>query len=771
MRNGINRIPIVTLDGIVILPGMLMHFDTPDGKSIEAIKNAMNDDQIVFLTTQRKLKLENPDNDINQIGIVAQIKHYIKLPDNSVRVLIEGMERARIIQPLETHMPFYSGDVEIIKDESENSLTLSEKEAMLRGLREIFEIYAKEIGTIGNETIQQIVSIVNIDKMVDRITLDISLTVEQKQVILETVDLIERYERLVLFLNQEIEILRIKKEYQKKVKEKLEKNQKEYILKEQLKMIQEELGNGGSPDDINDYYTAVDTLNASKEIKDKVLSQINRLKSLSYHSAESTVQRSYIELLLALPWDKVSQENENLDNAEKVLDEDHYGLEKVKARIMEFLAVRTLTKKGRNPIICLVGPPGTGKTSIAKSIARALNKKYVKISLGGVRDEAEIRGHRRTYVGALPGRLITALKSAGTKNPLILFDEIDKVSSDYKGDTSSALLEVLDGEQNNNFVDHYVEIPVDLSEVLFLCTANSLRNISKPLLDRLEVIEVSSYTINEKMHIGKDFLIKKQREINGLLHNQIKITDKALMKVITGYTKEAGVRNLERKIGELCRKAAKEIVLENNSGVRINVRNLEKYLGKERYTYQEANKKDEIGIVRGLAWTNVGGATIEIEVNAMPGKGKFDITGQIGNVMQESAKAGISYIRSVSKKFQISPDYFEKHDIHIHIPEGAVPKDGPSAGISITTAMLSAMTHKKVRADVAMTGEITIRGRVLPIGGLKEKILAAKTAKIKTVIIPEENKKDMEEISSEIKEGINIKFVSYMDEVLSHALV
>ncbi len=762
------KVPIVALRGMAVLPGMQLHFDVNRQMSIEAIENAMENDQLVLLLTQKDPDTEAPgQEDLFSVGTIALVKQIIKLPGNVIRVLVTGTDRAKLDSIVEDK-PFLLGEVALL-EKNDEKLDGSEKKAMLRGLKDVLEVYLNENPKIGKEVTKTLNKLTEVTELLDQIAINLPISLEDKQSLLEAEDTVDRYERMMIILTEEIDIIRIRKELQAKVKEKVDKNQKEYILREQLKLIREELGEGGSGADADNYLAAAEKLEASKEIKDKIIKEVERFKNVAGNSSEGAVIRGYIETLLALPWDKVSEDKQDMKHAEHILEKEHYGLDKVKERILEFLAVRVLTKKGESPILCLVGPPGTGKTSIAHSVAKALNKEYVRISLGGVRDEAEIRGHRRTYVGAMPGRIINGLKNAGVKNPLMLLDEIDKVSSDYKGDTSAALLEVLDSEQNKKFIDHYVELPVDLSEVLFIATANSLQGIPKPLLDRMEIIEVSSYTENEKFHIAKKHLLPKQILRNGLTTKQLAISDKALTKVIAGYTKEAGVRNLERRLGAICRKAAKEIVSNQAPKVRVNEKNLEKFLGKERYSFQLANEKDEIGIVRGLAWTSVGGDTLQIEVNVMPGKGKFELTGQLGDVMKESARAGISYIRSVSSEYGITEDYFDKNDIHIHIPEGAVPKDGPSAGITMATAMLSAITKKAVRADTAMTGEITLRGRVLPIGGLKEKILAAKAAHMKQVLVPLKNKKDIEEISAEILEGIDLKYVDSMAEVLKDA--
>lgn len=767
-----NRVvPVVALRGMAVLPGMTIHFDVNRTISIGAIESAMESNQEVLLVAQRDAEIENPGiEDLYTTGTIALIKQMIKLPGNVIRVLVSGIERARLENILEEN-PYLIGEVSTDIGINNSKLEKTYKQALLKGIKDILELYSIENPKIGKEVMKQLLKATELEHLVDQIGINIPLELEEKQSLIETMDIADRCEKIMVILTNEIEMLRIKKDLQAKVKEKVDKNQKDYILREQLKVIREELGETNTLTEAEQYLETVTELEASNEVKDKITKEIERFKNIAGSSSESAVLKGYIETLLSLPWDKTSVDSKDLKKAEKILNEDHYGLVKVKERILEFLAVRALTDKGSSPIICLVGPPGTGKTSIARSVAKALNKEYVRISLGGVRDEAEIRGHRRTYVGALPGRITSGLKSAKVKNPLMLLDEIDKVSSDYKGDTSSALLEVLDSEQNSKFVDHYIEMPVDLSEVLFIATANSLQTIPRPLLDRMEVIEVTSYTENEKMHIGKEHLMSKVMKKNGIKAKELTISDKALHKIITGYTKEAGVRNLERKIGEICRKAARELVIDEKTKVRINEKNIDKYLGQVKYTYKMANEKDEVGIVRGLAWTSVGGDTLQIEVNVVPGKGRFELTGQLGDVMKESAKAGISYIRSISSKYEIAEDYFDKHDIHIHIPEGAVPKDGPSAGITMATAMLSAIIGKKIRHDVAMTGEITLRGRVLPIGGLKEKILAAKTAKITTVLVPLLNKNDVEEISEEILDGVTVIFVETMEDVLTNAMV
>lgn len=769
MDTMIMKMPAVALRGMVILPGMIAHFDVSREKSIKAVEACMMEEQKIFLVTQRDVEQEEPAlEDLYKIGIIAEVKQVIKLQNHIVRILVEGKERAEINTFLD-HPEYLLAEIVRFDETVDDGLTEEVKTAMLRGVQETFERYAAVNPRMGKEMLRQVKETADLEKMMDMLANNLPFRYEEKQKMLEAVSLTERYEVLMALLLKEIEITAIKNEFQVKVKQRVDKNQKEYLLREQMKVIREELGEDNTESDADSYLEDLKKLKADKEIKEKIKKEISRFKNISASSSESAVSRGYIETLLELPWDKASRDNRDIKNAEKILNEDHYGLEKVKERMLEFLAVRNLTKKGQSPIICLVGPPGTGKTSIARSVARALDKKYVRISLGGVRDEAEIRGHRKTYVGAMPGRIVNGLRSAGVKNPLMLLDEIDKMSSDYRGDTASALLEVLDSEQNSKFRDHYVEVPVDLSEVFFIATANSLQDIPRPLLDRMEVIEVTSYTENEKAHIAKEHLLAKQMEKNGLKSGQLSVSDKALAKIIRGYTREAGVRNLERKLGEIARKAARDIYENDKKKVKVTEQNVEKYLGKEKYSFDLKNDTDEIGIVRGLAWTSVGGDTLEIEVNIMPGKGEIQLTGQLGDVMKESAQAGLSYIRSVSNEYQISKKFFQENDIHIHIPEGAVPKDGPSAGITMATAMLSAITGTPVRADVAMTGEITLRGRVLPIGGLKEKTLAAKNAGIKTVCVPKKNEKDIDEISEEIKKGLEIVFVENLSQVLEVA--
>ena len=769
MKQPISILPAIALRGTTILPDMIVHFDVSRERSIKAIEAAMLHDQKIFLVTQKDPEVEKPElSELYQVGTVAYIKQVVKLPHDLLRVLVEGIERAELLG-LEQEEPFLKAETALFEPDGAQ-YTKSLKEAMFRSIQELFQRYCMESGKISKDLAAQIMNITELEELIPQISVNVPLTYQNKQKILEAVSLENQYEVLAVILNNEIEVLQIGHDLQRKLKARVDKNQRDYILREQLKLIREELGEENTADTAEEYRQKAEALDAPQEVKDKLNKEIDRFKSMNNAAAESSVLSTYIETLLGLPWNKKSEDSTDLKEAWKILEEGHYGLKDVKERIMEFLAVRKLTSGGKSQILCLVGPPGTGKTSIAKSVAEALHKKYVRICLGGVRDEAEIRGHRKTYVGAMPGRITAALSQAGVSNPLMLLDEIDKTSSDYKGDTSAALLEVLDPEQNNHFNDHYVEVPQDLSEVLFIATANDMDGIPRPLLDRMEVIEISGYTENEKEHIAKDHLIPKQLEVNGIPEGKLKIQTPALRKIITLYTREAGVRGLERKIGQICRKAAREIMENDQKKVTVNSKNLENYLGKARYSYLMANKKDEVGIARGLAWTQVGGDTLQIEVNVMPGKGELVLTGQLGDVMKESAQAGISYIRSVADKYGIAPEFFQENDIHVHIPEGAVPKDGPSAGITMATAMLSAIIGREVRADVAMTGEITLRGHVLPIGGLKEKLLAAKYAKIKQVLVPKDNKPDIQEMDAEILDGLKISFVDNMNEVLHEAL-
>ena len=765
------ELPAVALRGMTILPSMIVHFDISREKSVKAIEHAMLENQEIFVVTQKDPDVSEPEQqDLYRIGTIVTVKQLLRLPKNIFRVLVEGTARAELIA-LDDSQGYLQSEVTVFEDQQGEEIEEHRKQAMLRNLKEIFGEYAGSNPKVSKELTAQVMDAEELSRMMDEICINIPLYYEEKQKLLEAVYLQERYDLLCVMLSNEVEIMHIKAELQAKVKERVDKNQREYLLREQLQVIREELGEDTLLSDADHYKEAAEQLKASRAVKERIFKEIERFKNVAGNSSESAVSRGYIETLLELPWDKASKDNMDLKEAREILEADHYGLEKVKERVLEFLAVRMLTKKGESPILCLVGPPGTGKTSIAKSIARAMHKKYVRISLGGVRDEAEIRGHRKTNVGAMPGRISGGMKAAGVKNPLMLLDEIDKVSSDYKGDTSSALLEVLDSEQNVKFRDNYVEIPLDLSEVMFIATANDIQTIPRPLLDRMELIEISSYTENEKLHIAKEHLLKKQIKKHGLEKYDFTITGGALKKMISAYTREAGVRSLERKIGEVCRKAAREILEEGRESLKVSEGNLSKYLGTERYSVNRANKENEVGIVRGLAWTSVGGDTLEIEVNVMPGKGEIQLTGQLGDVMKESARTGISYIRSVSGTYHIPEDFFQKHDIHIHIPEGAVPKDGPSAGITMATAIVSAVTGRKIRADVAMTGEITLRGRVLPIGGLKEKLLAAKNAGIKMVLLPKKNKVDAGEISKEIKKGMELVYVESMEDVLKAALV
>ncbi len=761
---------MVALRGMTIMPEMVVHFDISRKRSIEAVQEAMAGDQKIFLIAQRDIEVDNPEmKDLYRVGTVATVKQILKLPKQIIRVLVSGEERA-VLEHLEVSDPYMRGYIKILDEETPLLTGELNKEAMVRGLREMYVEYAMRNPKITKDMVNQIQQITDLRKMVNQVAANLPIAYTDLQEILEETDFMKQYELLAFKLVNEVQIMNIRDEIQNKVKERVDKHQREYILREELKLIREELGDDTTLSDAEEFANAVEALEAPEEVKEKLRKEVRRFKNSLQSPAEAGVVRTYIETMLEMPWDKRAEDFTDLTYAKNLLEEEHYGLDEVKERVLEFLAVRALTKKGDSPILCLVGPPGTGKTSIARSLAKALKKPYVRISLGGVRDEAEIRGHRKTYVGAMPGRIANGIKAAGVKNPLLLLDEIDKVSTDYKGDTFSALLEVLDSEQNNKFRDHYLEVPLDLSEVTFVTTANTLQTIPRPLLDRMEVIEISSYTENEKLHIAEEHLIPKQLERHGLTKDQLTISKGVVWKMARNYTKEAGVRQLEREIGNICRKAAKEIFEHDKKRIQVTERNLVKYLGKEKYTYQMANAEDEVGIVRGLAWTSVGGDTLQIEVNVMPGKGEIMLTGQLGDVMKDSARTGISYIRSISEAQNVPADFFEKHDIHIHIPEGAVPKDGPSAGITMATAMFSAITGKKVCADLAMTGEITLRGRVLPIGGLKEKLLAAKNAGIHTVLVPKENTKDVEEISSEITKGLEIIPVAHMREVLEHAI-
>ena len=770
MDNETRSLPMVALRGLTIMPEMIVHFDVSRERSIAAIQQAMVEEQEIFLVAQKSIETENPgQDDVYETGTVASVKQLIKLSKKVVRVLVEGKNRA-VLKKIEETDPYLRAEVEVLEEQEITIPDDLNAEAMMRGLKEIITEYAAKNGKISKESVAEILDITDLKRLVNEVAANIPLKYKDQQELLEELDFWSRYEKLSLKLVNEMQIMEIKEELQRKVKNKVDKHQKEYLLREQLKVIREELGEDTTFSDADEFEEACSKLDAPEEVKEKLHKEIGRFKNTIGSQAENGVIRTYIETILEMPWNKRAEDNTDINYAKEVLEADHYGLEQVKERILEFLAVRTLTQKGESPILCLVGPPGTGKTSIAKSLARSLKKPFVRISLGGVRDEAEIRGHRKTYVGAMPGRIANGIRTAGVKNPVLLLDEIDKVSTDYKGDTFSALLEVLDSEQNSKFRDHYLEVPLDLSEVTFITTANTLQTIPRPLLDRMEIIEITSYTENEKLHIAIEHLIPKQLEKHGITDKQLRFSKKAIWKIAHNYTKEAGVRQLEREIGNICRKAAKELLTTEKEKITVTDRNLHKFLGKEKYSYQMANAAPEVGIVRGLAWTSVGGDTLQIEVNVMPGKGEIMLTGQLGDVMKESARAGISYIRSVSKKYAIAEDFFEKHDIHVHIPEGAVPKDGPSAGITMATAMLSAVTGKKVRADLAMTGEITLRGRVLPIGGLKEKLLAAKNARIQTVLIPKENTADVEELSSEITKGLEIIPVETMEEVLKKAL-
>lgn len=771
MNELIQVLPAIALRGTTILPKMIAHFDVSRERSIAAVTEAMVREQKMFVVTQKDPAVEQPGlSDLYEMGTVVQVKQIVKLQKGLVRVMVEGECRARLIQ-LFKEEPFLEAELEKVEDENDLYISENAKEAMRQTLMEFFASYCEENRKFSRDLAEQIQGITDFAEAMDQIAINLPLSYDRRQKLLEAVKLSEKYELLGEILANEVHVMQIKEALQNKIKAHIDQNQKEYILREQLKVIREELGEDTTDSDIEKFEAQLKELQASDEVKNKIKKEIGRLKLLGNNPSEGPVVRGYVETLLSLPWEKLSKDNTNIKRAEEILERDHYGLDKVKERILEFLSVRKLTKKGDSPILCLVGPPGTGKTSIARSVATALHKEYIRICLGGVSDEAEIRGHRRTYVGAMPGRIVAGLQKCGVRNPLMLLDEIDKMGSNYKGDPAAAMLEVLDSEQNSHFSDHYVELPLDLSDVLFIATANDASTIPRPLLDRMEIIEVSSYTENEKLHIGEEFLVPKQKKKNGIKDTQLEIEKDALKAMISGYTKEAGVRGLERKIGQICRKAARTVIEDKKAVVMVTADNLAEYLGKPRFTYQEANEKPEIGIVRGLAWTSVGGDTLQIEVNLMPGKGELVLTGKLGDVMKESAQIGISYIRSVAEQYGIDDKFFKEHDIHIHIPEGAVPKDGPSAGITMATAVLSAVTGTPVRADAAMTGEITLRGRVLPIGGLKEKLLAANKAGMKLVLVPAKNRPDVEELDTEITEGMRISYVTEMPEVIAQAFV
>ena len=772
MTEQINQIPMVPVRGITVFPGMAVHFDVVRIRSMESVQQAMMAGQKVFLIRQKKEQTEEPQKeDLCRTGVLAEVRQVVRVPQKGLRVMVYGEKRA-VLREMRVKEGYWEADITLCPEKRPDLPEEVSLEGMKKVLTDALKLYARKTRRVPEGVVRDILRQEDVYAMAQEAAAGIGLDSMTLQKLLDEDDLLERYYLLVAKMEEDTHAADITAEIEKKVKDRIDKNQRDYILREQLKYIREELGEDGTLSDAEEFEKAEKRMQAPQEVHDKVAREIRRFKNAVNNPTEAGVIRTYIETMLEMPWDKRADEYTDMEHAKEILESEHYGLKEVKERVLEYLAVRTLTKRSGSSILCLVGPPGTGKTSIARSLAEAMKKPYVRISLGGIRDEAEIRGHRRTYVGAMPGRIAEGIRKAGVKNPLVLLDEIDKVSTDYnKGDTFSALLEVLDSEQNKKFRDHYLEVPLDLSEVVFVTTANTLQTIPRPLLDRMEVISVSSYTENEKMHIAKEHLIKKQLERHGLEGGLLSISDGALWKIIRNYTKEAGVRTLERTIGELCRKAAKEILETGKKQVRITERNLEHYLGKEKYHYHMAGTKDEVGIVNGLAWTSVGGDTLQIEVNVLSGKGKLLLTGQMGDVMKESAQAGISYIRSISSRYGIADDFFENHDIHVHIPEGAVPKDGPSAGITMAVAILSAVTEKKVRADTAMTGEITLRGRVLPIGGLKEKLLAAKNAGIHCVLVPSENQADVEELSKEITRGLEICFVSRMEEVLQKALV
>ena len=770
MEKELKRVSVVPMRGMVLFPHMTLNFDAAREMSIKALESAAENDSIVFLAAQKDYTIEQPTvDDIYSIGTFAVIKQVMRMPGGITRVIVKGLERG-IIENFISEKPFFEAEVQEFDDLYEENHPL--KQAYIRRLKKSYEEYFSQNPKLTADNFMAVMGIEEIGELCDVIAASLEIDTKEKQEILSEFDSYDRAEKLIITIQNQLEVLKLEQQLAQKVKERIDKNQREYYLREQLKVIQDELGDtDGIKAEVEEYKQKINKLKTVKDTKEKLMKEVDRFSKMPPSSAESSVIRNYLDTVLSLPWNKLSKESFDIKNAEKILNEDHYGLEKVKERVLEYLAVRQNTKGKNGTILCFAGPPGVGKTSVAKSIARSLGRKYVRISLGGIHDESDIRGHRKTYIGAMEGRIIAAMKEAKTKNPLILLDEIDKMGADYKGDPSAALLEVLDYEQNGTFRDHYIEVPFDLSQVLFITTANSLDTVSRPLLDRMEIIELSGYTSNEKFHIAKDYLVGKQVERNGLTPQQIVFSDKCLEKIIHNYTREAGVRNLERRIGDVCRKAARKYLEKKQGPIRINEGNLEKYLGKERVSFEDANEEDEVGIVRGLAWTSVGGDTLQIEVNVMPGKGNLLMTGQMGDVMKESAQIALTFVRSICPDYKVADDYFEKHDLHIHIPEGAVPKDGPSAGITMATAMLSAVTGQKVKAEVAMTGEITLRGRVLPIGGLKEKILAARMAHMKKVLVPDKNRPDMAELSREITKGLEIVYVKTMDEVIKEAFV
>jgi ATP-dependent Lon protease len=767
----IKRLPLLPLRGLTIFPYMVLHFDVGRPKSIAALEAAMVNDQEIFLSSQVDSKIDEPDqNEIYEVGTIAKIKQMLKLPGDTIRVLVEGLERGKILDYVKDE-PYY--EVDLITPIKYNYRDMElEMEAVARSVLSVFEKFVKLSSKVSPEILLTVTSLDDYDRLADIIAANTLVKTEDKQRVLEAFDPVDRLENLYEILTREIEILEIENKINLRVRRQIDKVQREYYLREQIKAIQKELGESdGISEEVKEYQEKIEKANLPEEALEKANKELDRLARMGQGSAEGSVIRTYLDWITDLPWDIQTDDNLDLKNAAKILDEDHYGLTKVKERVIEYLAVRQMTKSMKGPILCFVGPPGVGKTSIAKSIARSLDRKFIQMSVGGVRDEAEIRGHRRTYVGAIPGRVISSIKHAGTKNPVFLLDEIDKMSSDFRGDPASGLLEVLDPEQNNAFRDHYLELAFDLSNVMFLTTANNLDTIPRPLLDRMEIIHISGYTEEEKLNIATKYLIPKQLKEHGISKNSIRITENTIRNIINYYTRESGVRELERQIAAICRKVARRLIDDKVKSVRITENNLEKYLGIPKYRYDKVEKNDEVGIVTGLAWTPVGGDTLSIEVVPMAGKGKLVLTGQLGDVMKESARAGFSYIRSRSKEFGLEDDFHEQTDIHIHIPEGAIPKDGPSAGITMTTAVVSALLGVKVKSNLAMTGEITLRGRVLPVGGIKEKILAAHRAGITNILIPKENERDLIDIPDNIKRNLTIRAVETMDEVLEYALV